>query len=140
MISEEPCNPVKSILKRNSICTDSEISDESKSDQESVESNKEESEISIGIFDEGTHNLINDKMMMLKRHQQKRKKGVTFSPEPVKPTVNNSDNKAESSEDELNGYDKVVVSQNLGMFSHKMSMYSPVSCITFKIGRFYISS
>ena len=119
IISEEPCSPVKSILKRNSLCTDSEVSDESsnKSDPE-LEPSSSSIDIPEDVFDQDA------KMMMLKRHHQKRKKGVTFSPEPVKtPSIQVAKSAthvisekavaAESSEDELNGYDKVVVSQNL---------------------------
>ena len=46
-------------------------------------------------------------------HHNKRKKGVTFSPEPVKLPQVQAAAASESSEDELNGYSKVVVSQNL---------------------------
>ena len=105
VISEEPSNPVKSILKRNSICTSSSSNSATDSDSNSDEnysnssscsesgielSNKAED--SASTSEEAENSSIadldnNNKMMMLKRHQQKRKKGVTFStPEPVKTT------------------------------------------------------
>ena len=96
VISEEPCNPVKSILKRNSICTnsstDSDNSDENYSNS-SCYSNKSdlsaESGIELSSKEDSSEaeTAADDKMMMLKRHQQKRKKGVTFSPEPVKTSA-----------------------------------------------------
>ena len=101
VISEEPSNPVKSILKRNSTssssnsATDSDSnSDENYSNSSSscsesgIElSNKAEDSASTSEEAENSSTADLDKMMMLKRHQQKRKKGVTFStPEPVKTT------------------------------------------------------
>ena len=106
VISEEPSNPVKSILKRNSISTDSDSnnSDENYSNSSSCYSNKSDlsSSAESGIELSSDSNTSeaetevnkqltgsdNNKMMMLKRHQQKRKKGVTFStPEPVKTSA-----------------------------------------------------
>ena len=105
VISEEPSNPVKSILKRNSICTSSSSNSATDSDSNSDEnysnssscsesgielSNKAEDSASTSEEAENSSTADldnNNKMMMLKRHQQKRKKGVTFStPEPVKTT------------------------------------------------------
>ena len=102
VISEEPSNPVKSILKRNSICTSSSSNSATDSDSNSDEnysnssscsesgielSNKAEDSASTSEEAENSSTADLDKMMMLKRHQQKRKKGVTFStPEPVKTT------------------------------------------------------
>ena len=95
VISEEPCNPVKSILKRNSICTnsstDSDNSDENYSNSScySNKSDLSESGIELSSKEDSSEaeTAADDKMMMLKRHQQKRKKGVTFSPEPVKTSA-----------------------------------------------------
>lgn len=106
LVSEEPTSPVKSILKRNSLLVESGEIDIPTASKDSPADDLE-------VKPEDTE----DTMMMLKR-QQKRKKGVTFSPisaPPMSPLAfdNVPETRSESSEDELNGYSKVVVSQNL---------------------------
>ena len=112
----EEYTDLKPILKRNSLCTDSD------------ESSKDSDYSILQHLDETPQNPINMNMML----KLKRKKGVTFCPETSTPSRRVVDHpkidhskighpklelkrgtEGSSSEDEFTGYCKVVVSQNL---------------------------
>ena len=131
VISEDPVTPVKSILKRSSTSSDSsDNNDTSSSPRSSDNENLSPSEESNDSNSDSEKNNSDDKnngnmLASMSRHKSggnKRKKGVTFSANPVatisRPEivfheVGNGSSTSASEEELFKGYDKIVVSNNL---------------------------